>query len=179
MESPDLINSLSLPLSSEEDHQVVQLDSRVRVQTAGAGLAAHGMPTPGHWKIFQSKKYLKTKNISSIVKRFQIKRYCKTLWSTRLSWLLGSPLYGYNQIKSKLIWNLEQSQLLSWEIVLVFYSRVSFTDWWLELGSVLTLKRIFLRQNKIFSLWKDFFLSNCFPILDIWRLCWQQKDFYN
>ena len=51
VEAPDFINRLSLPLPSEDDHDVVDLDSRVGVKTSRSWLTSHWMPASGNWTI--------------------------------------------------------------------------------------------------------------------------------
>ena len=54
VKSPDLVDSLPIPLAAEDDHEVVDLDSGVGVKAARAGPTADRMPAPSHWgdKIF-------------------------------------------------------------------------------------------------------------------------------
>ena len=48
VKSPDLVDSLSIPLATEDDHEVVDLDSGVGVKAARAGPTADRMPAASH-----------------------------------------------------------------------------------------------------------------------------------
>ena len=48
VKSPDLVDSLTVSLAPEDDHDIIDLDGGVRVEAAWSRPTADRVPAPGH-----------------------------------------------------------------------------------------------------------------------------------